>query len=456
MDENEFDEDLFGDFLEEKPSEPDDFLEEEFEKVENTLEEPEEKPRKKPAAKKSQKEPEISDESTEPESENPPVKTPVAKKKPSSKDEFSGEFSRDSLIEATSWVSKLAASDTQFSLLFRNNIVTLFGESSTSFLQYPLEGLHCSGTLEASIPVEFVRSLGQVLKHADDDTVRLTADKNGVFFNLSDRELHCERFVTQVNIPESAKTLGTVSQGEFFTALKIISTFVEASSLAMPVFQGIHIRESKGKLTVMASDNTIFGEMTIPMDGEDWTKPYLITKDLASAGSTSETDFVDIVLQEDTQRFGVRFNDGRLCLFAMIQADPIDFHASLQQALKEEKHSLTVGVKQFGQAVSDIQLIDPYHGATVKLKLPKSGTTHMVISGMKSGSQIKAPVQDSTADKAVDITFNGGELLKCLSGVLSENIRMEFTDGVHSVFVKRLLSDGEPDEDSLFVIAPLT
>lgn len=270
-----------------------------------------------------------------------------------------------SFAEALSWVNKTLDSrrhdnnnrQQYMALSLNDNKPYLFFVGPTSYMraEFDVEG-EIDGNGVFVLDEQYLSHLGPVLSK-----VKGTAVVRGNSSSMS-IDTGSGRYtipLLELDPPSEPEivTLGEVPDREFFTSMKNLSKLCDRSSTGT-VFECVDVTLNDDTALLMGTDRFALSEIGVDFDQQSDVlngETLLIPFSRASMVSASRglDSSVDLVYEPTTKKFGYRFDDGRVALFSLINAEPINYVA-VKNKRDTMTNSLVVETAAFKDALSTV------------------------------------------------------------------------------------------------------
>lgn len=267
-------------------------------------------------------------------------------------------------------------------------------------------------------------------------------------------------FAATIPSPPQLTKLGEVENVAYFDTLQRLAKICDpAGAVLMPVLGTVDLRFNADdkKVSLMATDRFTLGEVVIdfsPADsGEQLLKdkpvmllPYeAATLVSPSKGSVNNTE---IVFEESSNKFGYIFDDGRVSVFSLKEADPIVYKSIKDRAVVDVDNRVSLSTKDLQKAIATISTL-AWDEITINMELADG---KLIITDDTKSNRLEVDLEDSSFEGEHQVKFIRSVILKAFSPVATNKMNLLWNNAKRPFILEPVLDDGSV-ADNLFVLA---
>lgn len=374
------------------------------------------------------------------------------------------KINTESLIEASSWVTKnFDPKDvrTYITLTIQDNMGSLAHLTSSSFMKSDIvvEENNNSEKLNLALDGRYVSRLGGALnKQHKTATLTLTeqglkvSTKNGAFTIPT-----LEKDPTPT--PETVK-VGEVDDRELFDYIRRLAKLCDANNTSsMPALGAVDLtlQPDEQKIIIMATDRYSLGEIqidytpsTAAKELEEELQNILIPVENANMISPSKgvTSLTTIVYEKSTGKFGYEFEDGRVALFALKEADSIDYSKIKQNSLSSSDSHAKLQTSDLKNAIATVSSL-AWEDTNIYLTFKKN---EIVVSDAMETNKIKVNAETSVNDEDEEMKFKfiRSVINEAFNPVMTKDMVLQWGTNSQAFVITPILDNGDK-MDNVFV-----
>ena len=377
-----------------------------------------------------------------------------------------------SFTEAVAWVAK--ALDTKSDKSYIALVVDADGNghlSHTNGLSYIKSELRVNSitlddgedTVKLALDAAYVKRLASTLKNFD-EPLTFSKAKN------ARASLAVKRPGENYTIPlvdasigrePAYEIVGSVSDGEFFDSLTKLAKLTDPINAgAIPVVGTVDLKLDKEEetITLMATDRYALGEIVIPFSPSADAEFYgnavnlLLPEERASliAPSKGLVDTVELIHEAKSSKFGYRFPDGRIVLFALSAAEPLAY-AVIKERSAGADISALLSANDLRQAIAAVSSLAYSETSIVLTFLPES--QELVVSDVhESNTRVVSLESSEGLEKKTRVQFTRSILNEALIPLSTSRLRMKWKDE-NSQFLFSPVFDDDSEAENVFLLA---
>lgn len=254
------------------------------------------------------------------------------------------------------------------------------------------------------------------------------------------------------------ETIGSVSDAEFFDALTKLTKLTDPVNAGIVGAVGavdLLVDAEEETVTLMATDRYALGEIILPFTPETGAQFFgnvanlLLPAERAGliAPSKGQVDQVELLHEAKSSKFGYRFPDGRIVLFALSTADPLPY-APLKDNAETDAFA-TVSVAELRNALSAISNL-AYAESDIVLHFHKNG---LVVSDVNELNTRRVVLHDAEEiGEGLRVEFTRSILNEALIPLSSNRVSIKWKNS-QSPFIFTPVLDDDSEADNVFLLA---
>lgn len=247
--------------------------------------------------------------------------------------------------------------------------------------------------------------------------------------------------------------VATVNEQELFDSLTTYSKLCDSSSSSTPAKSSVSFVAEDDVITLMATNEFVLGEKKIPASVVKGDLGTLLIPQESASRFTAGKDAVDdvtIVYAEKSKSLGYRFADGRLALYSLTSATPLNYTGMADRIKTITNKSVSFSLSEMKKSVGVISQLSWSEAEThVNVDGKKSV---MTISDRDGENCIDIPINADGFDGERKIVFYRATLNSALAVPGSANVTLCFSESDNGVVLYELDDDMRRRDDA-FVIA---
>lgn len=267
--------------------------------------------------------------------------------------------------------------------------------------------------------------------------------------------------------------IGEVSENDFLDGMQRVAKLTESdgnSSLPAITAIDLRLRPEDGKLTIMGTDRFALGEIefdynpspdkaaeeVLTVNEKGVSRSFLIPAAVAAtvAPEKGSSDLVALVYDNENEKVGYAFSDGRIALFSMIFGDTLEYSSLLQGALDGVEHSVVVDLGAFKKAVGAVSSLawDETH---IWLDIDSAKKVLTAQDNYKKNS-VPTTIDAASGEESLRIQFHRATLGKALNAVASSQINISWggEERMLKFVLQPVIAEGAIDESTAIVVQP--
>lgn len=377
-----------------------------------------------------------------------------------------------SFAEAVAWVAKTL--DSKDDKAFIALVVDADGNghlSHTNGLSYTKSPLKIDkieldddeDEVKLALSAQFTKRFGATLR---DHGIPLTFSKdlNNPRAVLSVKRPHENYTIplveSRIGSEPAYEAIGAVSDGEYFDTITRLSKLADpANAGVLPVIGTVDVKldPEAETITLMATDRYTFGEIVIPYspskDAAFYSdnKNLLIPEERASmiAPSKGSVDSIDLIFEEKSHKFGYAFPDGRIALFALNTAEPLNYGVIKTNASDPTSEAL-LSLQELKNAIASIKNL-VFDENNIQLTVTSKG---LIVSDIHETNTLRVTIAESKGiDETVVLRFSRSILDEALGPIATNRFNLKWK-GVKSPYVRfEPVFDDDSVADNVFLLA---
>lgn len=329
----------------------------------------------------------------------------------------------------------------------------------TSHMKAPfdLNGVDLDGeeTYQVALDGRFMQRLTGAISQGE---LTLKNSKSGLILTSSAGKFTIPTLNSRITKTPEVLTVGSVSAIDYFDTLSRLAKVCDPASAGLSPALGtvnILIDEEEEEITMMATDRWALSEAVIDFTpGEDLEKcadvmkSFLFTYESAILVNSKEPESIELIFEPTSQKFGYRFNDGRIALFGLKQETPLSYGSIKEGAYSNVPSNIWVSTKDLQKAITAISNLD-YLGVLIKLKLTEDS---IEISDSSGSNKMEIDVISGEVEEDCEVVFVRAVINKIFAPVSTAKVAVKFSDN-SSPFVFEPVLDNDIEADNIFVLA---
>lgn len=260
--------------------------------------------------------------------------------------------------------------------------------------------------------------------------------------------------------PEFVK-VGEVDDTEYFDSVQRLAKLTDvASAQLMPILGTVDIRPDleENRLVMMATDRYSLGEISIdftPSDEnvdffnkfENLLLPY--ESAVLIAPSKGLTSSVELIFSEEAgDKFGYRFADGRVALFSMKAAQPLQYEALKTNATNLVKNSVQLNTRDLQKAIATISNL-AWDENEIYLEITPDV---FAVHDSSRSNRLELETDDLSVEEPLTVKFVRSVINKGFVPISTAKLNLKFGGATDAFVFEPVLDTGAPAEN-VFVIA---
>ena len=374
-----------------------------------------------------------------------------------------------SFAEATAWVAKIIdpKDDKGYIALLVNadGVGALSHTSGLSYAKSPLvvnsvELAKGEEEVKLALSASFVRRFASTLrdhreplvfsKKLEDPKSQLSATRPGENYTIPLVD-------SPIGAEPAYEVIGTVDAGEYLDTVNRLAKLTDPINAGtIPAVGSIDLQldPEAGTATAMGTDRFSLGEISITFAPKKKADFYKNNRNLflpeASARlitpSKGAVDNIELLFEEKSKKFGYAFPDGRLLLFALTSATPINYHP-LKEKL-DTNSDVLISVAELRNAISSISNL-AIDEAEIILNIGAEGID---VIDLRETNSLQVNVQESHGLKEPKrVPFLRTILNQALDILATSRVLVKFKDS-SSAFVFVPVYDDDSTAENVFLM----
>ena len=382
-----------------------------------------------------------------------------------------------SFIEAITWTTKtFDAKDNAAYVAFvakSDGTGHLFHANPTSFMKSPFQildtefekGEDKKGEISLALEGRFIQRLAsalggvtgpiEVTKEALSATSSLEVKTSNGKFTIP---LLAQKVASEPTIHE----LGEVDDREYFDALQRLSKLCDVANAGfLPVLGAVDIRLNSDdkEIVVMATDRYALGEITIPFEAEAAAEEYVAengnillpfedaTLIAPSKGLTSSTTLVH---EPKGKKFGYVFGDGRVALFSLKDAEPLNYKRLKEKASESVKNSFQVDTNEFRKAIQTVSNL-AWDETDVFFDITEDG---LVVGDNHRTNKMSVTVDNLVIDQNYSVKFVRSVINEAFAPISTQKMNFKWLSEKSTFVLEPVLDDGTAADNVFVFVIP--
>lgn len=252
---------------------------------------------------------------------------------------------------------------------------------------------------------------------------------------------------------------GEVLEVELFDSLQRVAKLTDvANASVLPALGCVDIRLSAEDetLSMMTTDRFAMSEITLdfaPTDNgelENHSIDILLPYDSAITVPASKNtgDSVKVVYAPKTKKFGFSFTDGRIALFSLESADPLEYKPLIEHANETVEHSMIVSTNDLKKAVANVSNLS-WEENMIWMNISESGD--LTVTDQHQTNVQKVEGTDAEIEGDFRVSFNRAVLNKAFSPISTSRVQLRWLNESKQ-FCFSLVLDDDTIADNVFIL----
>lgn len=259
-------------------------------------------------------------------------------------------------------------------------------------------------------------------------------------------------------------SLGEVDNRDFFSAMQRLSKLCDSDNDGfLPAIGAVDLKldSANEKVVMMATDRYALGEVTMsfePAEGaaeyvsEDNEHILLPVEDAVLIQPSKDSDATTTLIHDPKSgKFGYLFNDGRIGLFSLKDAEPLQFEKMRQKVASSTKHSMVVDVASLKKAIGTISSM-VWDETTVNFTVTED--SRLIVSDSRDRNKVEVEISDVSVDRTYTISFVRSFINEAFSPIATKSMRMKWLSEKSAFVLEPVLDDGHTDENVFVFVTP--
>lgn len=372
---------------------------------------------------------------------------------------------------AASWATKSydsKDSKSYVALEVEDGRVSLRHLNQSSFLSSPMpvESVEYDEDFTVALDGQSLQKIGAAVAKADEE-IRLERQDGKKTAPVVVRTSNSMFTIPTINVDvataPSLTKVAEVNDAQYFTTVSRLSKLCSPTSAAAGAgTDAVSIRFGDDNLTLMATDSYALGEVVLDYDAEDGYADTLGATALllpqssanAIAASKDAEGTVELVFDKTNKKFGYRYTDGRVAVFGLDQATPIEYADMKRNILDSVEHELRLSTADFRKAVTTVASLSMDETDVV---ITVDGAKKVAFVSDSKGRNKIALTADKkaiTIDDKVEMSFMTHTIASSLHPILSQTFSFNFSDADTPCVLHPILESGDLDEETFAMAMP--
>lgn len=266
-------------------------------------------------------------------------------------------------------------------------------------------------------------------------------------------------FHAEPSVQPKLVEFGEVLEVELFDSLQRVAKLSDvANASVLPALGCVDIRLSveDENLSMMTTDRFAMSEITLDFspaeNGEiekhdiDILLPY--DSAITVPASKNTGDSVKIVYAPKTKKFGYSFTDGRIALFSLEAAEPLEYKPLIEHANETVEHSVIVSTSELKKAVTNVSNL-AWEETLIWLNISEDG--NIVITDQHQTNNQKVSGESPVIEGDFRVSFNRAILNKAFSPVSTSRVQLNWLNESKQ-FCFNLVLDDDTIADNVFIL----
>lgn len=261
------------------------------------------------------------------------------------------------------------------------------------------------------------------------------------------------------------KNIGEVLNTDFFDSLQRLSKLCDTKNAGLlPILETIDItlnkddEDSDANITMMATDRYSLGEISVKFSPDsnnneflDESPRFLLPYEVAVLINPSKdgAETIRLVNEPKSKKFGYSFDDGKLALFALKDASPLEYSSYKELGKKQSEKKITLKVADLKKAINVVSSLAWTEG---NIHLEFSEESGLVVSDTNGTNRLSVETEELVTTENEKVNFVRTVINEAFSPISTEKMNLRWTDANKPFLLEAVLDDGTV-ADNVFVIA---
>lgn len=374
----------------------------------------------------------------------------------------------ETFITAVNWVTKtydMKDNSAYVALkVDKSGNAHLFHVNGISYLKAPFTILDSElskeetskGILSLALEGKFLRSLAGVLASAK-GAMEMQRDfsnaKDSLLVKTSNGKFTVPLLATNVRSEPVLEALGEVDDREYFDAVQRLAKLCDAGSAGiLPAIAAVdvNLNVDDEKIVLMATDRYAFGEITIPYEASSSAADYMRERDNKSllipvesavliSPSKGLTSSTTIVHDDKSKKVGYEFSDGRVAIFALKDAEPLNYMKLKEKTSTGIVNKLTVNTKEFKDALGMVSTLVTTEN---EIYLDLTEDNGLVVRDSNNTNRIAVETTDLDLAQDYTVKFVRSIINEAFHPIATEKLNVKWQEEAKTFVFEPVMDDG--------------